>query len=918
MPEEASLINDTQPAVCSSESELSDQPVALLLKDLGTDRVLGLPAEVAAHRLATDGTNEFAKAHSVSAFNVLLEQFKSSVVILLIVATVISLLMHEYLQAAGIVAALVINATIGFLTEYRAKVSLAALAKMAGAVIRVRRAGRESELAVTELVRGDIILLESGTRVPADLRLIESAAFSIDESALTGESVAVFKDADAFNTDDRLASQGTCVVSGRAVGVVIATGDRTKMGKLGAILHDVQLAETPLTKALDALGRQLTMLVMVLCVVFVVLGLLRHTSLERMLETSIALAVAAIPEGLPIIATLALAAGIRRMIVAKALVRRLAAVETLGCTTVICTDKTGTLTENKMLVTHIILDRQELRISGRGYEPTGELTSIHADLTLSSPVVRDFLAAVRLCNDARLEKHDGAEGWHIHGDPTEGSLITVAVKLGLDDEQLCADFPRVAEIPFDLSRKRMTTIHARPDTGHVLYLKGSPEAVLSVCHQWRSAEGNKELTAETREWFLNENEKLARQGLRVLAVATSDLEKVPDDLDSSIVEKELTLLGLVGMADRPKENVAEAIAMCHDAGIRLVMLTGDQPETAKAIAVELGITDGVTDQKSILSGSDLNKLTDEEIVRVLAQVTVLARVTPEMKLDIVKRLQAAGQIVAMTGDGVNDAPALRQSNIGIAMGLAGTDMAREASDLVITDDNFATIVKAIKQGRIIYGNIRRAVGYLLTASLTSVVAIGLGLLANTGLFLEPLQLLYLNLIMHVFPGLGIVLQNDPADVMKRPPRKQNQNLLGRYEQFQILTRSALIGIITLITVAIDQIYFNAANCATVALSTLSLALILQSWSWLKAGSISIERGHQSRFNAPMVGSTVISLVLVVAAIYLPPLQIALNTTILSQAEIILVLISALFTYVLSMPLSGRLTKPLTEMLKSDR
>jgi Ca2+-transporting ATPase len=879
-------------------------PIAKFMELLGTDKSTGLSSTLAASRLKADGANQFGKTQSVNALSVLVEQFKSSVVILLVVATIISFVMKEYLQAAGIMVALVINATIGFLTEYQAKVSLEGLAKMAGASIRVRRDGSESELPVSELVRGDVILLEAGTRVPADLRIVESAAFSIDESPLSGESVPVWKDADASKVEDRIASQGTSVVSGRAIGVVTATGDNTKMGKLGALLHDVILVETPLTKALDALGQQLTILVMALCAFFILLGTWRHTPFERMLETSIALAVAAIPEGLPVIATLALAAGIRRMIRAKALVRRLAAVETLGCATVICTDKTGTLTENKMLVTHIILDNHQLRISGQGYEPVGELTSKHPNLSLSDDIVTDFLAAIRLCNDARLENHKlsaDEDEWHIHGDPTEGSLITAAIKLGLNETELCDAYPRVAEIPFDLSRKRMSTIHSKPDAGQVLYLKGSPGTVLTICTKFRTSDGDKELTAEIRDRFLNQNRELAHHGLRVLAVATKELEQIPGNLDATVVENELTLLGLVGMSDRPKASVAEAIAICHQAGIRVVMLTGDQPETAKAIAIELGIITAETAEKSILSGAQFQQLSEEQISEVLGHVCVLARVTPEMKLDVVKRLQTAGQIVAMTGDGVNDAPALRQSNIGIAMGLAGTDMAREASDVVITDDNFATIVKAVKQGRIIYGNINRAVGYLLTASLTSVVAIALGLIANGGLFLEPLQLLYLNLIMHVFPGLGIVLQNDSGEVMSLPPRKQTEKLLDHYEQVQILSRSALVGAVSLLAVMADQYYLNGSGAATVALTTLSLSLILQSWSWLSAGQIA--RKETKRLNIPMFWSTAINLVLLVLAIYLPPMQTVLNTTSLAPEQILLVVSAALITYLLSMPIA---------------
>lgn len=874
-----------------------------------TDKNTGLSQEQAEERLRADGPNELRKGAEINPWSLLYDQFKSSVVILLLVATIISLAMKEYLQMAGILVALVINAVIGFLTEYRAKVSLNSLAKLAGATARVRRGGGEKELPVTELVYGDIVLLEPGNRVPADLSILESAAFSLDQSPLTGESVPVWKSAEAEELEARLVYQGASVLSGRAICVVVATGVKTKMGKLGLILQEVISGDTPLTKSLDILGHQLSILVIVLCVVFALIGILKNTSLERMLETSIALAVAAIPEGLPVIATLALAAGIRRMVRAKALVRRLAAVETLGCTTVICTDKTGTLTENKMMVTDIVLDGLELKLSGHGYEPVGELTSNGQvckidDLTNR---VNEFLIAIAACNDAKLEHQtiaDAEDNWLIHGDPTEGALITAAEKLGLNHEQILGQFPRVAEIPFDLERKRMSTVHEHPERDdHVLFLKGSPGVVLDLCTILRTANGDIPLTDEMRTWFRSKNQELAKRGLRVLAVASRFVENLPQKDQLDTLEEKLVLLGLVAMSDRPKENVQEAIATCQSAGIRLVMLTGDQLETAKSIAKELGIFSAENQQsQQILTGSDLQKLSLEQFKETLNHVSVLARVTPEMKLDIVKRLQGAGHIVAMTGDGVNDAPALRQSNIGIAMGETGTDLAREASDLVITDDNFATIVKAVQQGRITYANISRAVGYLLTASLTSVVAIMLGLLANTGLFLEPLQLLYLNLIMHVFPGLGIVLQKGSSEVMKQKPRDQTEQLMDRYEQIQIISRSTLLGGMILAAVLINQKYLDQSNAATVALAALSLALIMQSWSWLSVRGYATDVAWYK--NGPMLLSTAINLALLAAALYLAPLQSVLNTASLSSAQLLLVTAAALATQLLSIPIKA--------------
>lgn len=885
----------------AQEAELSEKSNDVLLSSLGTDKVLGLSSDVANARLKMEGPNELSRANPVNAWAVLIDQFKSSVVVLLVVAAVISLLMREYLQTSGIVVALIINAAIGFLTEYRARLSLQGLAKLAGAVIRVRRDGGEIELPVSDLVRGDIVLLEPGNRVPADMRILDSASLSVDESPLTGESVPIWKASGADEIENRFVFQGTSIQSGRGLTVVTATGAHTRMGKLGRMLQEIVTGDTPLTKSLDVLGGQLTILVVILSTFFALLGIVRHASLERMIETSIALAVAAIPEGLPVIATLALAAGIRRMVLAKALVRRLPAVETLGCTTVICTDKTGTLTENKMLVTDVVVHEGHIEVSGHGYEPSGQFTSKDSCRAVDYECTRDLLVASCLCNDARLEEHESSSGWHIHGDPTEGSLISAAVKIGLDHKKLVFEYPRVAEIPFDLKRKRMSTVHAAEAGGCVLFLKGAPESVLPICTRVRSRDGEIVMDPGTKSLFEQKNHELAARGLRVLAIARRSIKHVPDDLDVDRLEKDLTLLGLVGMSDRPKENVDAAIQMCQKAGVRVIMLTGDQPETAKAVAIELGIVKSTPGHGEIASGEELAKLKESELSEILPRVCVLARVTPEMKLEMVKRLQAAGHVVAMTGDGVNDAPALRQSNIGIAMGLAGTDMAREASDLVITDDNFATIVKAIRQGRITYANISRAVAYLLTASLTSVVAITLGLLANAGLFLEPLQLLYLNLIMHVLPGLGIVLQKGAADAMSKPPRKKSAKLLGRYEQIQIILRSAVIAVVSLASVIFDQRYLGGKSATTVALSVLSLSLVLQSWSWLSAGRHSIEtRWH---LNGPMLSSTLANLLLLAAAIYLKPFQSVLDTEALDLEHLCLVLGASIISYLISIPIS---------------
>lgn len=885
---------------------LTQSPEAVV-ESLDSNVENGLTLTLAAERQRAEGWNECSKATSINAVQLWIDQFKSSVVILLIVAAIISGSMHEYLQLLGIIAALFTNAVIGFFTEYRARVSLLALSKMAGSTVRVRREGSELDLPVRELVRGDIVLLESGIRVPADLRILDCASFSVDESPLTGESVPVWKMAhpahDAPN-DTCMIFQGTAVLSGRATAIVTAVGNNTTIGKLGRLLQETTSGETPLTKSLGELGHQLTILVIALSAVFGIVGSLRHQSIERMLETSIALAVAAIPEGLPVTATLALAAGIRRMVKAKALVRRLPAVETLGCTTVICSDKTGTLTENKMVVTEIIINDAHIQLTGRGYDPSGEVTANGVPLAKGDKRLERILAAVCLCNDARLETHGGEEGWHIHGDPTEGCLLTAALKLGLDYQSLQTTMPRVAELPFELARRRMSTINVSPTGGCTLFCKGAPETLLPLCSRSFMDGTEVALGDQERAYNLDQNRQLAARGLRVLCVASRHLDALPDDLNTTQLESNLTLLGLVAMADRPKENVESAIKICQSAGIRVVMLTGDQPATALAIGRELGIVPQSSNIDVVLSGDEVQNLEQDQLRKALTRVSLLARVTPEMKLKIVKSLQEQGNVVAMTGDGVNDAPALRQSNIGIAMGQSGTDMARESADLVITDDNFATIVKAVEQGRITYANISKAIGYLLTASLTSVVAITLGLFANTGLFLQPLQLLFLNLIMHVLPGLGIVLQKDPENVMQRSPRRASEKLLNSYEQTQITARSALVAVVSLAAVSIDQIYFGSETSTTVALATLCLSLILQSWSWLSAnGKHTARRWHDNR---PMLICTVIDLVLLMLAIYTPPFQLVLNTRALNIEHLAIVLLAAAITFFLSLPI-GKLS-----------
>lgn len=856
------------------------------------DPNVGLSEGSVADRLKQFGANQMRGRKSHGLLTIVIRQFQGTVILLLVLAACISYASHEVMQAAGIMIAVVINAVIGFITEWRAKVSLDKLEALAGPAARVLRAGHEQEIPAHRVVPGDIAILELGARVPADLRLIDSYGLSIDESSMSGESVPVFKSATPAGDDDpdaQIALQGTLILAGRGRGVVTATGNQTRLGHLGSLLTESVTKRTPLEEKLEELGRQLTVAIFVLCFFLAIVGIWHKEDAWMMIQTAIALAVAAIPEGMPVVATLALAVGTQRMVHARALIRQLGAVETLGCTTVICSDKTGTLTENQMVLTDLVCNGRHLKLSGAGYEPKGEITEDGLSVSaVDDGMVVDLLRAAALCNDAKIENHDGGTQWHVHGDPTEGALIAAAGKVGLGHDQLLSTYPRIGEIPFDLGRKRMSTVHRTSAGDCIAFTKGSPESVLKRSSFVRTRSGDRLLTDIERDWFVNKNEELAQLGLRVLAIAYKKFESEPTELTAAFVETDLTLLGLVGMSDRPREGVQAAIASCKNAGIKVIMVTGDQPATAQAIARDLNLLDPRASGDPVLTGNELSKMNESELRLALRDATVLARVTPEMKLAVVRALQADGEIVAMTGDGVNDAPALRQSNIGVAMGRSGTALAREASSMVITDDNFATMIKAISQGRIIYANIRKSIAYLLTASVASVMCVAGAVLFDIGLVLTPLQLLWLNLIMHVFPGLGIVLQRGDSDVMTKPPRSSSEHLLSSVTKQQICIRSIVVASAVLLCLYLHVCMGGAAaHKSTIGLAILSLALLLQALSWSGLG---LERAVM---NVPMIVNLGISAVLLMAAIYAPVLQGVLSTVALNQTEMLLVVLGAL-------------------------
>lgn len=875
-------------------SLLSAEDVAGALE---TDLVGGLTAGEVEKRLQRFGPNELTKKAAVNPVKLFCAQFMSTVVLLLLAAALASLLGGEHLQAAGIATAVLINAIVGFITEYKAQVSLAALEKLAGPLARVRRGGKDAEVPATEIVPGDLLILEEGSRVPADIRLLTATALSLDESMLSGESIPVYKSSTTEDSNEQatVAYQGSLVLKGRAKAIVVATGNNTKLGQLGHSLTDIQSKATPLQDDLEKLGRQLSILTVCVCALLFVIGILHGESFWEMIQASIALAVAAIPEGLPVVATLALASGTNRMVKLGALIRKLSAVETLGCTEIICTDKTGTLTQNQMTVTDIVVDGRHINVTGLGYIPKGEFTENESKITIDKcALLNPLLTAAVLCNDAKLEAHDDSQ-WHIHGDPTEGALLTLALKAGIEQRASKERMPRQHEFSFDLNRKRMTTIHGLLKQDIQAYTKGAPETVLSLCRYYQTEHGAEPLEQSKLDWFMSMNQELAGNGLRVLGFATRKLSsgKISEHSDA---ESEMTFLGLIGMSDRPKESVREAIEECRRAGIKVIMLTGDQPATAMSVAKDLNILSADSGMENVVSGKELEKMSAEQLQETLSNCVVLARVKPEAKLSIVRALQASGNVVAMTGDGINDAPALRQSDIGVAMGQSGTSLAREASDIVITDDNFTTIVHAVEQGRVIYANISCAIAYLLTASLASVFTVAAAVIFDTGLPLSALQLLWLNLIMHIFPGLGLVLQDARPGIMREAPRGRNQFLLGKKEYVQIFLRGLIVAGFTII--AASQMHGSPEEkMRTVVLCTISLSLLLQSWSWLAARR---PKDDSSYFlSKAMHLNTAMGILLLLAAVFFPPLQAILGTVELNPDEWSAVIFYALGTYLVT-------------------
>jgi P-type Ca2+ transporter type 2C len=735
----------------------------------GTDAEVGLRTPEAQRRLHAVGPNRIADHRETPLWRLALAQFRSLVVLLLLAGAGIAAALGERAEAVAILAALLLNAAIGFISEWRARVSLARLRALAVPHATVRRDGRLIRIAAAELVPGDVVLLEAGAAVPADARLLRSAALQVDESALTGESAGVWKDAQARPVPDgplaeraNMVHLGTAVLSGSGLALVTATGPATELGRIGHLVASTANRATPLERQVEALGRRLIILALGICAVVGLAGILHGEPIGLMLETAVSLAVAAVPEGLPAVLSLALAAGLWRLAGRGALVRRLAAVETLGSTTVICADKTGTMTENQMTVTTVMLAGRRIQVGGGGRSTAGSFTEAHGVLApLTDPHLTLLLAAAALCNDATLRS--APDGLHLLGDPTEAALLVAASKAGLDPSELARAWPRRREIPFDPTWRMMATFHLMPGSAPgegtpVLLAKGAPAVILEHANRLHAAEGPVALTESDRAQLLEQNRALAAEGLRVLAVAWR-----PVAVEDAAVE-ELVFLGFVGLVDPVRPGVRDAIASCREAGIRTVMLTGDQQVTAETVGRQLGL--------------------DAEAIR--------SRVSPEGKLALVAELQARGHVVAMTGDGVNDAPALVRADIGVAMGHRGTDVARGSADLVLTDDNFATIVEAVREGRVIRANLQKVIHFLFSCNLSEILTIFVAILLGYPSPLPPLQILWVNLVTDILPALALI--RDPADpeIMERPPRDPAEALITWRFGARILGEGALL------------------------------------------------------------------------------------------------------------------------------
>jgi Ca2+-transporting ATPase len=898
-------------------SEFYQVEASVVVSELKTNQETGLSEAEAAQRLEVHGPNELIETGKKSPWLILWQQIISIMVVILIIAAVISLILGDYLDAIVILAIIIINALIGFRQEYQAEEAMAALKKMSVPTVKARREGHVTEISARDLVPGDMILLEAGNLVPADCRLVESVNLRVEEAALTGESVPVEKEAGFVATSDlplgdrlNMVFMGTTVSYGRGSAVVVDTGMQTELGHIATLIQTTGQELTPLQRRINQLSKGLAVAALGLVLLVFVIGIFQGETFELMLLTGISMAVAAVPEGLPAVVTIALALGAQRMLKRRSLIRKLPAVETLGSVTVICSDKTGTLTENRMTVT--ILDVAGHRVdliedlrdqpTPRLVLPDEVLDEATRDMFRQHPALTLLLAGGALANDAVLERRNGE--YEYIGDPTEGALVVAAARAGFVKENLEHTFPRQAEIPFDSERKRMTTVHQFPSSPtdispefndiwnwsgfigefpYVIFSKGAVDSLIPVCDRVWVDDHTEPLDKGWIKRIMQANDRQAESGMRVLGVATRNKDQItPQDSDSNL-EADLIFVGMVSMMDPARPEVKEAVQSCASAGIRPVMITGDHPLTARKIAEELGIAkDG-----RILTGQDLENVSQEELTDIVCEVDVYARVSPEHKLNIVKALEENNEIVAMTGDGVNDAPALKEADIGVSMGITGTDVAKEASDMVLLDDNFATIVAAVEEGRRIYDNIRKFFKYTMTSNAGEIWVMLLAPLIGMPFALLPLQILWVNLVTDGLPGLALGIEPAERKVMRRPPYPPNESVFARGLARQILWVGVLMGFISL---AVGYYYWSIGNpnWQTIVFTTLTLSQM--------GNALALRSERESLFsigllsNKSMLYAVLLTLFLQLAVVYVPFLQSIFKTNALTPVELVVSLL----------------------------
>ncbi|MCM8768686.1 MAG: cation-translocating P-type ATPase [Candidatus Omnitrophica bacterium] len=883
----------------------------------------GLSSEEATRRLKEVGFNELKEKPGPSFFQRVKQQFDNFLVRILLAAALVSIFLGEWVDAGAIIGIVLLNTLIGVFQEVKADRALQMLKKMGAPVARVIRDSQEKLVPGRELVPGDLVVLETGNHVPADVRLVESINLKIDESALTGESVPVAKEANIvldreIPLGDRLNSafMGTLVTYGRGLGLVVATGNHTQMGLIAEMIQSTQEELTPLQRKLDGLGKWLGKFTLGICVFIFIFGLLRETSVAQLFQTglveyvkdyreeivllfmtAVSLAIAAVPEGLPAVVTICLATGMQRMVKKNALIRKLPAVETLGCTTVICSDKTGTLTQNQMTVVAGWVDKGQFSVTGRGYLSEGEfLFGEKRFEATKEPLVRFLLTAAVACSDARLEpsgEDSGKKTYRVLGDPTEGAIIVCALKARMAQEEINQHWPRVAEIPFDSKRKRMSTVHLITEEGksdlpweiqaeskYLVYVKGAPEELMKVCSGFCGETGWQPITPEKKRDILTANQAMASQALRVLGVCFRLWAGKPKELGESEVEKDLVFIGLLGMIDPARQEVSQAIEEAKQAGVRTVMITGDYQETAKAIAEQIGLK---RPEGLILDGRKLDSLSLGSLAQLVDKVDVFARVSPQHKTMIVEALREKKEVVAMTGDGVNDAPALKMADIGVAMGIAGTDVAKETADLILTDDNYATIVAAVEEGRIIYSNIRKFVFYLVSCNVGEILIIFAAMVLGWPLPLKPVHLLWLNLVTDGAPALALGMEKGEPGIMKQKPRSPSEPVINREMIKGVLIQAAVMALAMLTVFSWSlKTYGEIARAQTTLFATLILSELWRAytarserWSVFRMGL------WTNRWMQYSVGS---SLVMLLVVLEIPFLQRIFGTVPLSWKE----------------------------------